>query len=38
LARAEPERFAVVDASQEIDIVRTAVATVINELLDKTIG
>jgi dTMP kinase len=38
LARAEPERFAVVDASQEIDIVRAAVAAVINELLDETIG
>lgn len=35
LAKAEPDRFAVVDASQEIDEVRSDVTAIINALLDK---
>jgi len=35
LAAAEPERFAVIDASQEIEPVRDAIAVVINRLLSE---
>lgn len=38
LAKSEPERFAVVDASQGIDDVRASVATVVNRLLDETLN
>lgn len=38
LAKSEPDRFAVVDASQGIDDVRASVAVVINKLLDETLN
>jgi dTMP kinase len=37
LAAAEPERFAVIDASHDIETVRAAVAAEINHLLDKSL-
>ena len=37
LAAAEPERFSVVDASVDVESVRTAVTTVVNNLLDKVL-
>jgi dTMP kinase len=37
LAAAEPERFAVIDASVNVETVRMAVTTVVNNLLDKVL-